>query len=150
MNQIALIVVEDVLAREGSLKTAFSHNYAKPLYAAIRSQFRTVALTQADQDIARWWLNREGMGDWSSVLSWNSSIMSFPDWCVDQVREFLTNAWEIAFLLTNDSKVAMRANELGVLTLSLGSPEHPPGWRSDDTTFTPWEELNERLAWGRT
>jgi hypothetical protein len=102
----------------------------------------------ADQDTARWWLNREGLADWSAVLSWNSSIMTYPDWCVDQVREFLTNAWEMAFLLTNDPGVASRVNALGVLTLSIGTPDHPPGWKADDSTFTPWEELTNGLAWG--
>lgn len=148
MNQVALICVENLLARGDDLKTTFAQPYAKPIYAAIRSQFRTVALSMADQDLARYWLNREGLADWSAVLSWNTSAMSYPDWCVDQVRDFLTNAWEVAFLLTNDPGVARKANELGVLTMSLGTPDHPPGWKSDDSTFTPWGELTDRLAWG--
>lgn len=143
--KIALICVEGVLAQGQDLRSAQPQKWSIPLYTALRSQYRTCALTRADQELARWWLRKEGFPDWSAVLSWNG-VAEYEDWVVDQVREFLANGWELAFLLTNDVSVSHRANDLGVLTLSIGSPTRLPGWKAEDETYTPWDQLESRIS----
>ena len=140
MSQIALITVEGTLAAGEDLKTALPQKWAKPLYEAVRSQFRTVALARCDNEIARWWLRREGLADWSGVLTW-SQAMSYEDWRIDQIREFLANAWEIAFLLDPDRDVTTVAQSMGVLTLTIGSPLVHPGWRAEGHSFQSWDQV---------
>ena len=144
MSFIAMISVEGVLAQGEDLKTAAPQKWARPLYDGIRSQFRTIALTRATEDIARWWLIREGFGHWSAVLPWNQ-LMSFEDWKVDQVREFLANGWDMSFYLDSDVDTCQRVQALGVLTLSVGTPVHPPGWRADDMSFQAWTDVVDTL-----
>jgi hypothetical protein len=142
--KIALIDVEGVLA-QGDLRSAPPQKWAIPLYGAIRSQFRTVALTRGVQDLARDWLRKEGFPDWSAVIAWNTS-MAYKDWVLDQVREFLANGWEVAFLITLDDEISRRAMDLGVLTLTIGVPMRLPGWKSEDEGFTPWNKLESRAS----
>lgn len=141
---ISLITVEGVLAQGEDLKNAAPQKWARPLYDGIRSQFRTIALTRAPEELARWWLNRERLTQWSGVLCWNNP-MSYEAWVVDQVREFLANGWDMAFLLTSNLEIATVAQGMGVLTLTVGTPVHPPGWRADDTSFQPWDQLVDTL-----
>lgn len=144
MSQVILITIEGVLAGGPDLKKALPLKWAKPLYESLRSQYRTVALTRSDTVLGRWWLNRQGLNDWSGVLAWNS-VLSYENWIVDQVRDFLANGWEVAFLVTSDPEIAKQANDLGVATLTFGTPTHHPGWKSEDTNFVPWEDLEARL-----
>jgi hypothetical protein len=111
----------------------------------VHSQFRTVALTRSDQTIAHWWLRREALDGWSSVLSWNN-VMTYQEWRIAQVREFLANGWEIAFLLDNNPSVIHAASEMGVLTLQIGLPKHWPGWKAEDEApFQPWDEIQSKV-----
>ena len=141
---ISLITVEGVLAQGEDLKNAAPQKWARPLYDGIRSQFRTIALTRAPEELARWWLNRERLSNWSGVLCWNNP-MSYEAWVIDQVREFLANGWDMAFLLTSNTDIATVVQGMGVLTLMVGTPIHPPGWRADDTGFRPWDQLVDTL-----
>jgi hypothetical protein len=140
MSQVALITLEGTFASGPDLRQALPLKWSVPLYEAIRSQFRTVALTAADQEIARWWLRREGLADWSSVMCWNH-VMTYEEWRIDMVREFLANAWEIGFLLDPDRGVTTAAQSMGVLTLNIGPPLVHPGWQPDDHMFRPWDDV---------
>lgn len=142
MSVVALITVENVLAAGDDLKTALPLKWGKPLYEGVRASFHTVAMTRSTEDIARWWLGREGLGSWSAVLSSASSAMSYEDWRVDQIREFLSNGWDIGFVLDYDTSVIQRIRELGVLTLTLGPPDHHPGWKDNAQVFKPWSDVS--------
>ena len=145
MSNIAMIQVEGPLAASDLLSSAAPQKWAIPLYEAIRSQFRTVAVSRnTDAEIVRWWLRKEHLPGWSAVHRWDSPL-SYDDWVVDLVREYLANGWEMAFLLTNDPGISQRVRDMGVLTLTIGAPVHPPGWRADDSTFQPWDQLVDTL-----
>ena len=143
---VVLIPVENVLADGEDLKTAFAHKWAKGLYDSLHTGFRTVALAKADQELARWWLGRNEFHGWSSVLSWSTSVLTYDSWLRDTVRDFLANAWEVAFFVTTDPQVAQDVHDLGVKSLMVGTPFRRPGWKAEDENFVPWEDLKERLA----
>jgi len=145
VTSIALISLEGVLANGDDLRSAAVHRWTRPLYDGIRSQFRTVALTASDQTIARGWLTRENLHGWTAVMSSSLSIMSYGDWKIDQIREFQANGWEIAFLLDVDQAVTVVAQSMGVLTLTIGLPLHWPGWKADDTSIRPWNEISDTV-----
>ena len=56
------------------------------------------------------------------MLSWNSALLGYEEWRLDVIRDFLANAWDIAFLLDSDHAVTAQAQSMGVLTLTLGHP----------------------------
>ena len=145
LSQIALITVEGVLAAGEDLRSASPTKWAKPLYDAVRSQFRTIALTRSEQEIARWWLRREALPDWTAVLCWNSALLSYEEWKLDVVRDFLANAWDIAFLLDPDRDVTTMAQSMGVLTFTLGHPLHHPGWKPENHQFKTWQEVTSTV-----
>lgn len=139
-----MIAVEGVLAADIDIRRAAPTKWAKLLYDGIRTQYRTIALTRADEALARWWLNREGLAGWSSVLC-NNGVLEHTQWKIDQVREFLSNGWEIGFYLDSDRETCTMVQSLGVVTLCVGMPVHPPGWRADDTQFRPWTAVVDTL-----
>lgn len=143
-NISVLIPVEGVLTQGADLKTAMPVKLARALYDGVRSQFRTVALTRADQGIARWWLKREQMHGWSAVLSWNQA-MTWPAWKVDTVRDFLANGWEIAAYLDSDVEVARQVQEMGALVLIVGYPAHHLGWQPQDQPIRSWGSVVDTL-----
>jgi hypothetical protein len=145
MSGVALITVEHTLAAGDDLRTAFPLPWGKVLYDGIRSQSRTVALSRATENIARWWLNREGFASWSSVLCWNQS-MSYEDWRIDVIRDFLANGWDIDFFFDADPDVAVVARSMGVLTLYVGAPLQRPGFKPEDTSvYRSWDEVAATL-----
>ena len=143
---VVLIPVENVLADGVDLKTAFAHKWAKGLYDTLHTGFRTVALSMADQELARWWLARNEFTGWATVMSWSGSPLTYESWLRDTVRDFLANAWEIGFFLTTDPEVARDVHDLGVKSLMVGTPSRRPGWKAEDEGFVPWTDLKERLA----
>lgn len=144
MSKLAVITVEGVLADGLDLRGVPPTKWANPLYDALHTQFRTVAFTRAAQDIAHWWLRREGLIGWSAVQCWNQ-IMGFEDWKVDRLREFLAEGWEIGVYLDCDRDVTTVAQSMGILTLTLGEPLVHPGWKSEDTVFRTWDEVKSTL-----
>jgi hypothetical protein len=140
VSKLAIISIEGVLSQEADLRRSAPQKWAVPLYEAIRSQFRTMALTAAPEPLARDWLRKENLSRWSGVKSWNQ-VMSYEDWKVDTLRQFLADGFEVGFLLDVDYSVLMRAGHLGVLTMAMTPPHHRPGWKSPDHGFQPWAEL---------
>lgn len=144
MSLAVLIPIEGVLTQHDDLKTAMPTPIARTLYDGMRSQFRTVALTKADQEIARWWVKRENMFGWSAVLSWNQA-MDWETWKVNTVRDFLANGWEIAFYLDNNLSTANRVQEMGAPVLVVGYPAHHLGWQPADQGIRPWPDVVDTL-----
>jgi hypothetical protein len=142
---IVLIPIEHVLTESVDLKSAFPNKWAKPLYEALMTEYRVILQTGSDQELARWWLNRNGFFNYATVRSWDG-LRPYEDWLVDEIREHLSDNWEIAFFLTNNPDVATRVRGLGVMSLVVGTPSHRPGWKADDEGYVPWESLEERLA----
>lgn len=137
---IAVIVIEGVLS-EGDLKTANAYKWAKPMYDALRSQFNLMLLSSADRDIATWWLRKERMSDWSSLQVWNpKGFFTYPDWCADQIRGFLSDGWEIAIYLDFRPDVVAAVSGLGVATLQVSYPSLRPGWK-DDSPPRSWSDV---------
>ena len=144
MNCVALIVVEGTLAQQADLRSSPPTKWARPLYDGIRSQFRTVILSSCPESLTRSWLQRENIGGVTAVLSWQQ-VGEYGAWKVDQVRDFLANAWDIAFFMDQDPRVTAKVQDMGVLTLTMGQPTHFPGWQeaADDGLrrgFQPWSQ----------
>lgn len=143
-TQIALISVEGVLANGLDLRSAPAQRWARPLYEAIHSQYRTVGLSGWNSTLTKSWLRKEALDGWSAVLG-NDSILEFQAWKVAQLRDFLANAWEVAFLVDSDLYVCSAAQDMGVLTLRLGTPLNWPGWKAEDTGYRPWADLSDTV-----
>ena len=140
MSICCLVTVEGVLTQGDNLKTAMPLKLARPFYDGLRSQFRMIALTKADQEIARWWLKREHFANWSAVLSW-SQAMTWEDWRVDVVRDFLANAWEVSYYIDSSPVVANLVSELGVTALVPWYPAHRLGWQPEESVRRSWEQV---------
>ena len=126
---VAIFSIEETLANGEDLKTAQPRKQAKALYAAMRSQHHTVALTQATQEIARWWLKREHLNDWSMVLCWPHAALDWNAWRLDQVREFLSEGWEVFAYIDVPGPTIASVADLGVLTMTLTYPSMAVGWK---------------------
>src|SRR5215510_13802078 len=122
-----IITVENVLAAGDDLKVAPPTRWAKSLYGGMRSQHHVLALTQASEELARTWLKREHLDDWSRVLCYpaDRSIFSYDDWRVDCVREVLSEGWEVFFYVDTDPEVCARVGNFGVCTLTVSYPPIP-------------------------
>jgi hypothetical protein len=127
---ITIISIENVLARGEDLKTAQPTKQAKQLYDGLRSQNNTVGFTRADEDIARWWLKREHLDQWSSLISYPpTSPFPWDGWCVDQVRGFLAEGWEIFAYVDKLGPVLVGVDMLGVATIGVTYPSTAVGWK---------------------
>jgi hypothetical protein len=128
LGVITFISVEDVLSRGEDLKTAQPTKWAKALYDGMRLQHNTVALTQAEYDIARWWLRREHFDDWSRILTWNE-VTTWGNWKVDQVRETLAEGWEVFAYVDADVSVVGEVVQMGVAGICVSYPTMATGWK---------------------
>ena len=126
---MVIITIEGVLATSDDLKTAAPTKWGKALYAGLRSQHHVIGLTKADSDIAKMWTKREHFGDWSRIITYNSPIMTWQQWRVDQVREILSEGWEVFFYVDSDVEVLNEVGQLGVCTLAVSYPRMPVGWK---------------------
>ena len=126
---ITVIVVEGVLARGDDLRNAAPTKIAKPLYDGLHWTSNMIGLTMANQEIVRWWLKREHLNDWSSVLSYPGAALTWEQWRVDQMRGFLAEGWEVFAYIDMDGPVLDEVRALGVTTMSLSFPEQAPGWK---------------------
>ena len=146
---LAICTVEGVLAQGSDLKTAPSTKWAKPLYDGMRSQFHVALLTSSDQDIARWWLKKERISQWSALITWPREAFDYPHWRLDHVRSLLAAGWEVAFFLDTDMELLHEVSSLGVMTLSVSYPDKPPGWRDTATSSPrPWSRVVDTVEAG--
>ena len=140
--KIAVFVIENVLAHGDDLRQVTATKLAKPLYDAVRSQFNTIALTKADEEIARWWLKRERLHNWGLVSAWPQDLLGFNQWRIDQVRFFLSDGWEIGLYFDSEDMVLAHVSELGVATMKMSYPAKAVGWKDPEMSAPrSWEVL---------
>ena len=135
-----IMAIEGVLAGGDDLMSAAPTRWAKALYGGMRSQHHVVVLTKAEQDFARLWLKREHLADVSRVSVYNSPIMTWEQWKVDQVRGTLAEGWEVFFYVDTDPEVLAQVGSLGVCTLGVSYPTIPVGWK-DVATPRSWSDV---------
>lgn len=144
MTVIACVSVEGVLAAGDDLRRAPPTKWARPLYDGAATQFRMIAFSQADPDIVQWWLKREMLTGWAAVMSLEP-YLTFPDWKVRQVEDFLAEGWDVGLMMDVDGEVLLRVNELGVLTMLLSYPANKVGWKAHETSPRPWADVSGTL-----
>lgn len=127
---ITIISIENVLARGEDLKTAQPTKQAKALYDGLRTQNNTVGFTRATEEIARWWLKREHLDQWATILSYPpSGTFTWDRWRIDQIRGFLSEGWEIFTYVDTNLHIIDEVRAMGVPTLCVGYPQTAPGWK---------------------
>lgn len=144
---IVVVNVEGVLAHGNDLRTIASYRGAVVMYEALFSSYELIALTMADEAVARWWLKRERMPKWARVLSadvhgngYNGA--DYREWQINQVRSFLAAGWEIAFYLDHPQGPHEAIHKMGVNTLVLDRTQIVPGWRNLETAAPrAWDSL---------
>lgn len=140
---IVVVSIENTFAQGPDLKTAAAYRASRPFYEALKGAYQLVGLSTATEDIARWWLKREHMGEWAMLRLWTpDSPFSYLEWKVQEVREFLSAGWEVAFYIDSDWSPLMAVTRLGVSTLRVEHAHNVPGWRDPETTAPrPWSEV---------
>jgi hypothetical protein len=141
---IACIAIEGVLAAGEDLRRAQPTKWGRPLYESLATQFRMIAFTSAEPEIAQWWLKQESLRGWAAVMS-QEPYLEYPDWKVRQVEEFLAEGWEVGLVIDTDAGVLERVTELGVLTMKLSYPTIPVGWRNREASPRPWADVSGTL-----
>ena len=140
MRYIAILSIEGVLAQTDDLKTSQPTSWARQLYRALKSEYRLILLTQADEELARWWLDKEFMSDFA-LISTYVALMSYPDWKVDQVRQFLADNFEVGMVYDDDDQVIHGVNKLGVPGMRVSPALQRTGWRHHTTEVQPWGDV---------
>ena len=141
---IACIAVEGVLSQHADLRRAQPTKWSRLLYESLAVNYRMIAFTQADPDLAAWWLKQEMYKGWAAVMT-QEPYLPYPDWKVRQVEDFLAEGWEVGMMLDVDHDVLERVNALGVLSLEVSYPTMKVGWRSHETSPRPWAEVSSTL-----
>ena len=141
---IAAIALEGVLAGGDDLRRAPPTKWGRMLYEGLVVNFRTIAFTRADPDVAAWWLKREMLTGWAAVMT-QEPYLDYPAWKVRQVEEFLAEGWEVGLMLDVDAEVLKAVSELGVLTLLASYPTIQVGWKSHETSPRPWADVSGTL-----
>jgi hypothetical protein len=141
---IACIALEGVLAAGDDLRRAQPTKWGRMLYESLATQFRMIAFTQADPEIAQWWLKQESMRGWAAVMT-QEPYLDYPAWKVRQVEEFLAEGWEVGLVLDVDAQVLEQVTELGVLTLKLSYPAIKVGFKQHETSPRPWADVSGTL-----
>src|SRR5262245_46768626 len=114
MTSICVVSIEEALSAGWDLRQAPSQRWARSLYDGLHAQYRMIAFTQADPDLAKWWLRRESLHDWAAVLT-QEAYLDYPEWKVRQVEDFLAEGWEVGLVIDIDPYVIDGASAMGVL-----------------------------------
>jgi hypothetical protein len=126
---IAVVVVEGVLARGDDLRNAQPTKIAKALYDGLKLTNNMIGLTRADPEIVKWWLKREHLNGWSSVLAYPDNVHTWDHWRIDQMRGFLADGWEVFAYIDTNGYVCDEVRAMGITTMALSYPAMPPGWK---------------------
>lgn len=145
MTLICALSVEGVLASDDDLRKAQPTKWARMLYDSLHTQYRMIALTQNPIETAQAWLQREWMRDWAGVLIKPDGIVSYRDWKVQQISEFLAETWEVGLVIDIDQVVLEQINDLGVPTMMLSYPTKRVGWRDPDQDLRAWTDIVQDL-----
>jgi hypothetical protein len=126
---IVLINIDDVFARGEDLRTAAPTKNAKALYDGFRSQHNAIGFTRASEDIVKWWLKREHLDQWSAVMSYPDNALTWDEWRIDRLRDFLAQGWEVFAFVDTSPEVVESAIAMGVTGIRVGYPHMPVGWK---------------------
>jgi hypothetical protein len=130
MSGVVLITVEGVLSNGDDLRNSQPTKQARQLYDGLRSQNNVIILTRATEEIARWWLKREYLLNWSTVKSYPpTSAFTYDQWRIDQLREMLAVGFEVFAFVDASPAVVEDAVKIGVLGFTVSYPHMPVGWR---------------------
>lgn len=130
MTGLVVITIEGVLSNGDDLRQSQPTKQAKALYDGLRSQHNTIGLTRSNEEIARWWLRREYLANWSSVLAYpDTSAFTYEAWRLDQLRGFLATGFEIFAFVDRSPGLVEEAVALGVPGICVSYPTMPIGWR---------------------
>lgn len=140
MRYIAILSIEGVLSQTDDLKTSQPTAWARQLYRALKTEYRLILLTKADEELARWWLTKEFMSDFA-LISPYVALMSYPDWKTDQVRQFLADGFEVGVVYDDDDRVIHEVNLLGVAGMRVSPATQRSGWRHHTTEVQPWGDV---------
>ncbi len=151
---IAIVTIEGVLAQGADLRVARSYKQARPLWAALRSEFQLVGLTRAPAEVARWWLRQESMYDrnWAQIRPWSSdvSLFSWENWRFHEVRNLLADGHEIALCIDQSSNVCEMLHSLQVPVMQMSYPTKALGWQDpEDTVPRPWADVASTVGSGQ-
>jgi hypothetical protein len=140
VRYIAVITVEGVLSQTDDYKTTQPTPWARQLYDALKREYRLILLTGADEELARYFLEREFITDFA-LLQPYVALMPYPDWRIDQVRQFLADGYEIAMMYDTDDRVLYEVNQLGVPGMRVSPASRRSGWRDHTTEVRPWGDV---------
>jgi hypothetical protein len=80
---------------------------------SLHTQYRMVAFTSNDNDIAKWWLQREMLKDWAAVLTQETSP-NYEDWKLHTLEDF-GRGLEVGLVIDTNERVIERAAPLGIM-----------------------------------
>jgi len=140
VRYITVLTVEGVLSQTDDLKTSQPTSWARQLYLSLKHEYRLILLTGGDEELTRWWLDREFMNDFALLCPY-IALMSYPDWRVDQIRQMLADGYEIGMVYDPDDQVIHSVNKLGVPGMRVSPPLQHTGWRDHTTEVRAWGDV---------
>lgn len=138
---ICVITVEGVLSQGIDLKNSQPTKWARLLYDSLHTQYRMVAFTSNDNEVAKWWLQREMLKDWAAVMTQEDAIVRYEDWKLRQLEDFLSEGWEVGMIIDSDPVVIARAGEMGIMGMQVSYPIYRPGFRPPEEAPRPWANI---------
>lgn len=145
MIGICILPIEGVLSQVANLKTSQPTRWARSLYDSLHHEYRMIAFTQSDPDLANWWLQREMLRDWAAVMQQPDYSVSYSDWKVRQTEDFLSEGWEMGVFIDVDPDPVTRIARMGVMTMLLCHPLGKPGWKDPNEAPRPWVEVVDTI-----
>jgi len=142
---ICVVSIEGVLALGTDLKTAQPTKWARALYDSLHHEFRMIAFTANDQELAQWWLKRERLHDWAAVMTQPDHMVDFNTWKQLQVNDFLAEGWEMGLLIDTDLDTVTKIAIMGVPTMLLCHPVRKVGWKDPEDAPRPWVDVVDTL-----
>lgn len=145
MIAICVVPIEGVLALGANLKEAQPTKWARNLYDSLHTQYRMIAFTQADPELAHWWLRREMLRDWAAVMTMPDHMVDFNTWKVEQVNDFLAEGWDMGMVIDVEREPLEQLSQMGVMTLLMCYPLNKPGWKDPTVPPRPWSDLADTI-----
>jgi hypothetical protein len=100
-----------------------------------------IAFTSNDNEVAKWWLQREMLKDWAAVLTQEDAIPNYEDWKLRQLEDFLAEGWEVGMVIDTNERVIERAALLGIMGMRLTYPLYRPGFRVPEEAPRAWGSI---------
>lgn len=145
MIGICALPIENVLALGTDLRTAQPTKWARSLYDSLHHEYRMVAFTQADVELAQWWLKREMLRDWAAVMTQPDHMNDFNEWKVRQIEDFQAEGWEMGLFIDVDTQPVTTIAAMGVVTMLLCHPLHKPGWKDPNEPPRSWSDMIDTI-----